>query len=501
MWRGMGLSRSRFAGSSEAQRSDDVAQQTATRAIPCVCLADGEAGKGTRMTRLSRFGIPAFIVLWAALAASGAQVQEGAAEQGLTASTLSVYTPPACVPGVPFSDITCTTGFDPWIEQFGLDGITAGCGGGKYCPSTPVTRDQMAVFIEKAMRGTANWPPHTVLVFHHPAAEANSNVNSGTELMSMVAAIPSSGAEAPSPSNPWLIKLGPGVYDFASSFVILPRYTALEGAGRDITVITGAGLPGLGGTVNLGDHDKLSRLTVNNSGGDADEIAVYVLSGAANVGVEHVTLTASNPSNASGAAVGLYADSSTSFSMVDCDVTVHDAFSNYGVQAYGSSDVSRLDGVRVKAYNSNAGSSSAASYGFWGSGASPAIINSSFVTNGGLNQFGIYAAGGGVGLVLRNSEVYSSGGAANVGVYVSIFAILQGDYIYSASNYGVATNGSGLNADISNCNITGTNWLYNGSGYTVTASTSKLAGTTTGVGTTNCFGNSTGSSFLANTCP
>ena len=69
------------------------------------------------------------------------------------------YTPPACVPGVPFSDVTCTTGFDAWIEQFGRDGITTGCGGGLYCPGTPVTRDQMAVFIERAMRGTLNWTP------------------------------------------------------------------------------------------------------------------------------------------------------------------------------------------------------------------------------------------------------------------------------------------------------------------------------------------------------
>ena len=43
--------------------------------------------------------------------------------------------------GVPFVDITCTTGFDPRVEQLGLDGITAGWGGGKYCPGTPVTRD------------------------------------------------------------------------------------------------------------------------------------------------------------------------------------------------------------------------------------------------------------------------------------------------------------------------------------------------------------------------
>ena len=85
--------------------------------------------------------------------------QESTGTEGLAASPNNPYTPPACVPGVPFADITCSTGFDPWIEQFGADGITAGCGGGDYCPGAPVTRDQMAVFIEKAMHGTSAWSP------------------------------------------------------------------------------------------------------------------------------------------------------------------------------------------------------------------------------------------------------------------------------------------------------------------------------------------------------
>jgi trimeric autotransporter adhesin len=79
--------------------------------------------------------------------------------EGAASTADNPYAPPACVPGVPFSDVTCTTGFDPWIEQFGADGITAGCGGGKYCPGLPVTRDQMAVFVEKAMHGTGTWSP------------------------------------------------------------------------------------------------------------------------------------------------------------------------------------------------------------------------------------------------------------------------------------------------------------------------------------------------------
>jgi hypothetical protein len=424
--------------------------------------------------------------------------QQVAVEQGLTASTLSVYTPPACVPGVPFSDITCTTGFDPWIEQFGLDGITAGCGGGNYCPGTPVTRDQMAVFIEAAMRGTSNWPPHTVLVFHHQAGETNSNLNSGTELLSMVAAIPSSGSEAPSGGNPWLIRLGPGIYDLGSGSLTLPAYTALEGAGQDITVITATGYADTAhGTVIMGDHGKLSRLNVNNTGGNSDEIAVLLPSLATKVALDHVTLTGSNPSNASGIAYGLYANSNTSFSLVDCEVTVHGAFSNLGLSAASSTDESRLDGVRVNIYGANG---SGLSWGFWGNGASPVISNSRVYVSGGAGQYGIYDFGGGGALDLRGSEVYTYGPGGAV-IVNGVFATLVGDLLQSPG-VGVNTAGSGLSADISNCNITGTtNWLTNGSGFTVTVGASKLAGTTTGAGTTHCFGNYTGSAFLANTCP
>jgi len=37
-----------------------------------------------------------------------------------------------------------------FIERLAADGITVGCGGGNYCPNTPITRAQIAVFIAKA---------------------------------------------------------------------------------------------------------------------------------------------------------------------------------------------------------------------------------------------------------------------------------------------------------------------------------------------------------------
>jgi hypothetical protein len=48
--------------------------------------------------------------------------------------------------------------FARWIEQLSREAITAGCGGGNYCPDDPVTRGQMAVFLLKALFGSDFMP-------------------------------------------------------------------------------------------------------------------------------------------------------------------------------------------------------------------------------------------------------------------------------------------------------------------------------------------------------
>lgn len=55
------------------------------------------------------------------------------------------YAPPAPM-GI-FTDVPANYWAASWIEQLAAEGITAGCGGGNYCPGDPVTRDQMAVFL------------------------------------------------------------------------------------------------------------------------------------------------------------------------------------------------------------------------------------------------------------------------------------------------------------------------------------------------------------------
>ena len=57
------------------------------------------------------------------------------------------YTPPACAGA--FADVACPSLFADWIERLADEAITGGCGGGNYCPTSPNTRGQMAVFLVK----------------------------------------------------------------------------------------------------------------------------------------------------------------------------------------------------------------------------------------------------------------------------------------------------------------------------------------------------------------
>jgi len=69
------------------------------------------------------------------------------------------FTPPPCN-GTHFLDVPCQgSPFDPWIEALANLQITGGCGGGNYCPTAPVLRQQMAVFLLKAAYDSTYVPP------------------------------------------------------------------------------------------------------------------------------------------------------------------------------------------------------------------------------------------------------------------------------------------------------------------------------------------------------
>jgi hypothetical protein len=77
----------------------------------------------------------------------------------------SGYTPPPAT-GI-FDDVPVGSFAEPWIEDLYNRGITVGCQKSplRYCPSSPVTRSQMAIFLLKTKLGSGYRPPPATGIF------------------------------------------------------------------------------------------------------------------------------------------------------------------------------------------------------------------------------------------------------------------------------------------------------------------------------------------------
>ncbi len=75
-------------------------------------------------------------------------------------SILGCDAPPAsALISVDFLDVPPAHQFHDAVNTVARHGVTAGCGGGNYCPGDSVTRAQMAVFLLKGKFGEAHVPP------------------------------------------------------------------------------------------------------------------------------------------------------------------------------------------------------------------------------------------------------------------------------------------------------------------------------------------------------
>jgi hypothetical protein len=80
------------------------------------------------------------------------------------------YRPPDC--GTPiFNDVPASSGFCRYVEELVRRGVVNGCGNGNYCPSNPVTREQLCVFVLRTLDPSSTPPPCGTPVFNDlPAA-------------------------------------------------------------------------------------------------------------------------------------------------------------------------------------------------------------------------------------------------------------------------------------------------------------------------------------------
>jgi hypothetical protein len=76
------------------------------------------------------------------------------------------FNPPNCVAGQEvFSDVPASSPFCKWVEELARRGVVSGCGAGLFCASTPAARDAMAVFVLRTLDGTLNPPACTTPMF------------------------------------------------------------------------------------------------------------------------------------------------------------------------------------------------------------------------------------------------------------------------------------------------------------------------------------------------
>ena len=77
----------------------------------------------------------------------------------LLKAKLGEHYAPPAASGTVFGDVSSDAFAADWIEDLAERGITAGCGNGNYCPNASVTRAEMAVFLLKSLKGAGYAPP------------------------------------------------------------------------------------------------------------------------------------------------------------------------------------------------------------------------------------------------------------------------------------------------------------------------------------------------------
>src|SRR5262245_18135175 len=81
------------------------------------------------------------------------------------------YVPPACTTPV-FTDVPANNPFCRFIEELVRRGVVSGCAPGRYCPTSAVTREQMAVFVLRTLDPNLNPPNCTTPVFNDVPASS-----------------------------------------------------------------------------------------------------------------------------------------------------------------------------------------------------------------------------------------------------------------------------------------------------------------------------------------
>jgi hypothetical protein len=270
-----------------------------------------------------------------------------------------------------------------------------------------------------------------------------------------------------SATNRYLIYVAPGTYTEA---VTMKPYVDIEGAGELATKITRAGSAATNtGTVVGANNAELRFLTVENTGGGANAIAIY------NNGVQprltHITASASGGTTTN---YGIF-NTSASLTMVDVTASASGGATNYGV--YNISSSPTMNGVTA----TGAGGTSQ-NYGVVNlASSSPRMTDVTATASGGTNNYGVYSSSS-ASLAMTDVTVKAMGGTNNYGLYNSYSWVTVNNSFISANG------GTGSNIGIKN--------LATSDAYVLKVNNSQISGDTSTISNDTCFTAQVGASQL-----
>ena len=245
-----------------------------------------------------------------------------------------------------------------------------------------------------------------------------------------------------SASNRYLLKIAAGAY---TETVSMKPYVDIEGSGEGVTKITFGGSASLNtGTVVGASNAELRSLTIENTGGNADAVAIYNTS--ASPSLLHVTATASGATSAN---LGMYNLSSSSPSMKDVSATGTGGSSANGVRNSLSSSPLMTDVAAV----ASGGTDTIGVYNITNS--SPTMIGVTALASGGTNNYGMLNNASSP--KIQNSNLTGSG-SPSYGIYNTA----------PSSAYTVLIENTVING--------ATNSIRNDSHFTMRVGASQLAG-------------------------
>lgn len=278
-----------------------------------------------------------------------------------------------------------------------------------------------------------------------------------------------------SESNPYLLKIMPGVYDLGAGPLVLKPFVDVEGSGENVTLLSGANQDVLLGLVVGAANVNVRQLSISNIG----RTAVY-LSGVSPT-FSSVSILAEG-----GDVFGIQVRGGSP-AFEDLKVVASTAGTAWGI--YDESSAARYRHVGI---DITAGSS----YGFQCQGCSSSLLECSIVVGGGTNATGV-SAGSPAGLTLDSVVVaspangYQTAGNGGTSTLRNV-AITAGSV--GISNYFFAT------VDVVRSSIAGGIYSFIGDSSNTNIALSQITGPLASGSTYTCFQNYSGD-FSPVNCP